>query len=855
MPPALSAKATSNLHDETLTKDGRVQPDWQRIMTSLYTLSPAEVAKRQLEISRQLRAYGVAYSTQSDARLESRPWHLDLAPFVIEPDDWATVSRALEQRAQLKRAILADVYTQQRLLKERLIPPAMIFAHKGYQRDAHELGSQLELPMMSADISRSPSGQWYVVDDVCQYPEGIGYAVENRLVLSRTLPKLFRESRVKRIATYFKQIQQHIADLSESDGRCVMLAYGPEHPYYFEYAFLAKYLGYTLVQCGDLTVRDNRVYLRTVAGLQRVSVIIRFIADTNLDPMAIGQASARGITGLFQAVRCGGVKVINPLGSGVLDNPALNVCMPQLCKEILGEDLLMPGPPTYWLGDQQQRAHVMGKHDALLYRDIDSLGQLFDPQLMQPEELDKLNKNIALTPHRYVAQERLDRSTAPAFNGTDAVKLQVTVRCFLISDGDHYNTMPGGLCLLDTAANGSRPRYDALMGSKDTWVIAKGPVKPVTLLPRSGMDSNFSVIDGELPSRVAENLFWMGRHAERCETTVRLLRCVFQTLQNDDDADNQESTDEAIPPALSAILRATTKATRTLPGFIGRGGLKRIREPQKELLSLLHDPARAGTLPFALNQLQGSSSSARDRVSDELLHVLNQLDDLRTELVHNPTPARLFDDTDTLKGINNRLNDALLLLSSFAGLAHENFTHGDGWRFMMLGRRLERVQHTSVVINMMLARKHNDIRLLETLLKLFDSVMTYRSRYRSQIDVSLVLRLLLVDQFNPRSLAFQLTEIQDTVAMLPGRRSLSQADALSQLIISGLSRIQLADPEQLITARKDARQNLPKLLGVLEELPNKIATNLTATYFSHVQTGQQLADLSPVGPVVEHEQS
>ena len=853
MPSALSADTIAKLHDETLTTDGRIQPDWQRVLVSLSALSPSEVAHRQLDISRQLRAYGIAYSTLSNARHESRPWHLDLAPFVIEPNDWAIVSHALEQRAQLKRAILADVYTDQRLLRERLIPPAMIFAHKGYQRDAYKLGSQLDLPMMSADISRSPSGQWYVVDDICQYPEGIGYAVENRLVLSGTLPKLFREGRVKRIAAYFKQIQQHIAELSESDGRCVMLAYGPEHPFYFEYAFLAKYLGYTLVQCGDLTIRDNRAYLRTVAGLQRVSVIIRFIKDTELDPMAVGQASARGITGLFQAVRSGGVKVINPLGSGVLDNPALNVCLPQLCKELLGEDLLMPGPPTYWLGDEQQRAHVMGKRDALLFRDIDSLGQLFDPQLMQPEELDNLIRNIVLTPYRYVAQERLDRSTAPAFEGTNAVKRQVTVRCFLISQGDQYTTMPGGLCLLDTAVNGSRPAYDALAGSKDTWVIAKGPVKPVSLLTRSAMDSHFSVIDGELPSRVAENLFWMGRHAERCETTVRLLRCIFQTLQNDDARDNPESTNDAVAPALAAILRATTKATRTLPGFIGRGGVKRIREPKKELLSLLHDPARAGTLPFALNQLQSSSASARDRVSDELLHVLNQLDDICAELTGNSTPASLFDGTDTLKGINDRLNDTLLLLSALAGLSHENFTHGDGWRFMMLGRRLERVQHTSTVINTMLAHEYTDVQLLETLLKLFDSVMTYRSRYRSQIDVSLVLRLLLVDQFNPRSLAFQLSEIHDTIAVLPGRRSMSQADALSQLTIGGLSRIQLADPEQLIAARKDARQNLSKLLGVIEDLPSKIANILTATYFSHVQIGQQLADLSPAANVEDEQ--
>ena len=814
-------------------------------MNALGRMPPAEIEHRQHDIARQLRANGVAYSSLSDASHSTRPWNLDLAPLVIEPNDWAGISRALEQRAQLKQAILQDIYTEQRLLHQRIIPPAMVFAHKGYLRDSVDKDSQPELPMFSADISRAPSGQWYVVDDICQYPEGIGYTVENRLVLAAALPRLFRESRVRRIAVYFKRLQRSISELSERDGRCVMLAYGPEHPHYFEYAFLAKFLGYTLVQSGDLTVRDNRVFLRTVADLQRVSVIIRFTNDTSIDPMAIGQANAKGITGLFQAVKTGGVKVINPLGSGVLDNPALNVCMRTLCQHILGEDLLMPGPPTYWLGQTDHRDHVMKNRDKLLFRSIDLLGQLFDPQTMKPDELAQLERQIAVTPNRFVAQERLDRSTAPTYDQISPEKSQVTVRCFLVNDGENFSTMPGGLCLLDKSTKGQRPSFDSLTGSKDTWVVSSGPVQPVSMHSLAPNDAQFSVIDGELPSRVAENLFWMGRHAERCENLLRLLRSVFRTLQSEDASADAFDQDAGASTVLSAILRATTKASGTLPGFVGRGGRKRINDPQRELISLLHDEKRVGTLPYALNQLQRSAASARDRVSDELLRVFNRLDDVSQELADNPTSTLAFDDTDTLKRISNLLDGTLHSLSAFAGLAHENFTHGDGWRFMMLGRRLERVRHTCVVINTMLAQDHDDILLLETLLRLFDSAMTYRSRYRSQIDVRLVISLLLIDEFNPRSLAFQLKEIQNTLKLLPGRRSMSHADDLSRLAISGLSRVQLADPQQLIEARKDARQNLARLLGVLENLPAEMADILSATYFLHVPATTQLASLSP----------
>ena len=841
MPNAIQSFPEVKLHNEIKAADGSVLPSWQAITSVMDRLDTDQVERRQTDIARQLRANGIAYSPLSETDAAPRPWNLDLYPMVIEPADWAALSAGLEQRARLKQAILSDIYGNQNLLKKGLIPPAMVFAHKGYLRDAVHCDDSQSLPLFSADVSRSPSGRWYVVDDICQFPEGIGYSLENRLVLSRTLPRLFRNSRVLRIAEYFKHLQSYIGHISEYDGRCVMLAPGPTHPHYFEYAYLSKYLGYTLVQVGDLTIRDNRAYIKTVSGLQRVAVIFRFINDTELDPLAIGQAGVKGITGLFQAVRAGGVKVINPLGAGVMENAALNSCMTRLCRELLGEDLALPGPPTYWLGDDKQRNHVLGKLDKLLFRNIDSLGQLHDPRLMNAAELDRLHMNIRRTPQRFVAQERIDRSCAPGFRGTERVQRQVTVRLFMVRHDDgqsfRFQTMPGGLCLLDTVADGRRPAFNSLIGSKDTWVIAEGPVKPVTLLGKRSLENQY-VLNGELPSRVAENLFWMGRNAARCENSARLLRAVFQVLQNDD----VESA--AVSPVLSAILRATTQATGTLPGFVGRGGVRKLEKPEKELLSLLHDPDRVGTLPWALNALQNSASAVRDRVSDELLQILNRLEDRRTKLVQNVNTALFTEDSGALEQISDQLDDILMLLSAFSGLTHENFTHGDGWRFMMLGRRLDRVAHYSVIIDTMLSQERDDTLLLETLLKLFDSTMTYRSRYRSQMDASLVLQLLMLDEYNPRSLAFQLNEIEKTIRRLPGRRNLSQADDLSRLVIAGLSRIQLADTEALINAARGSRQNLGKFLNVLSKLPYEMADVLSATYFAHVETSQQLSDVS-----------
>lgn len=828
-------------YDETLALDGTELPNWKHVTGELTSRSAEQIQQQQANIARLLRANGIAYSSLSDAEESSRPWNLDLAPFVVEPKDWSWLKSALDQRARLKEAIFADIYSDQQLLKSGLIPPAMIYAHRGYLRDAVNPNTTQKLPLFSSDLARTKTGNWYVVDDICQYPEGSGYTLENRLAITQTTPKLFGSSRVLRIASYFKNIQRYISELSSSDDRCVLLAPGPTHPHYFEIAYLAKYLGYTLVHTGDLTVRDNRVFLKTVSGLGRVSVIFRFVDDTNIDPLAIGQASARGITGLFQAVRAGGVKVINPLGAGVLENPALNTCLPELCEELLGESLKLNGAPTFWLGDSEHRDHFNSHRQDLLVTDVNNTNLLLDPQRMKGEDLELLLNNIDRTPERYVAFERIDRSVAPSFRGTELVPRKITIRMYVVKHEQSYEALPGGLCLLDSDEIGRRPTFETGIGSKDTWVIADGPIKPISLLNNSVNASDFSVVDGELPSRVAENLFWMGRNAERCEKTLRLLRAVLQTLRTN----THHSAKEFQNPTLEALLRATTQTTGTLPGFIGRGANKRLQSPQKELLSLLTDVNRAGTLPYSLKSLSRSASAVRDRVSTELLHVLNKLEDTRLFLTHKIKASPLQEETGELDLISGHLDDSLMTLSAFTGLAHENFSHGDGWRFMMLGRRLERITHTSSIINTMLSRQHEDIEILEALLKLFDSSMTYRSRYRSQFDGYNVLRLLLLDEDNPRSLAFQFREVEKEIALLPGRRRIQPGDPLARLAFSGLSRIRLADTYALINAKRDARQSLPKFLTVLEGLPDSMAEVLSATYFTHVESSQQLSDIHP----------
>jgi len=549
-----------------------------------------------------------------------------------------------------------------------------------------------------------------------------------------------------------------------------------------------------------------------------------------------GSKSQMGVPGLVEAARRGGVRIFNPLGTGVLDNPAFNAILPSLCDALLDEPLQLQSPPTYWLGDSDHQSHVLAHVDELLFRHIDSLSQLLDPVLMSAEEKLQFIEKMQLTPTAYVAQERVDRSVAPSLIENETVQRQVTIRTFQVTTGGNFESMPGGLCLLDDISGGRRPTLEALAGSKDVWVLSNQAVAHDSLLNSRTEDVAYTMLDGELPSRIAESMFWLGRNAERVEGTLRLLRSILQGLL---DEETQPEPGLATP-AMEALLRAITAATGTLPGFSGRGGKRRLAQPDRELISLLQDAGRVGTLANALQQWQFSASAVSERLSLEQLRVFNRLADLQIALNTLKLPADFCTDSDALSQALTLLEDLLLVISASTGLAHENVTHGDGWHFTMLGRRIERAHQIAATVGAMLSVDRENQRLLEYLLRLFDSVMTYRSRYRSGLNNRLVIQLVLLDEINPRSLAYQFHCIQELTSALPGRRATSANDALNRLASAGLSRVRLADPERLISSERDARQSLQRFLRVLQQLPASTADAITAQYFTHTETLQQL---------------
>lgn len=816
--------------NESTNADGNWREAWSPVLTALSHFDHAQITSCQYELQRRHRENGLAFGSTIKRKAGYRPWNLDLIPQMMAGPDWKALERGLQQRARLKSALLKDLYGEQRVLHEGIIPAKSVFAHNGFIESAVGIPIPDGMPMYSADVSRSPSGDWYVADEICQAPNGIGYALENRLILSGVLSSLYRHSRVRRMAEYFKHMRNVLFQHVDSNARCVILGYGASHHYHFEQAYLSKYLGYTLVQINDLTVRGKHVWLKTVDGMQRVDIIFRFIDDVDIDPLAGDSSNTQGVPGLLHAVREGSLTVVNPIGAAAVENPAFNAWLPELCQFFLNEPIELLGTPTYWLGNEQHQQWVESHFNDLLIRDIDTRSQLQDPALMTDKDISALKNNIAKEPERFIAQERIGRSSTPTLINDTIEPRQLTMRMYLMSKGDSYRVMPGGLGLLDMQVGGGRRNIREMESSKDIWVVSDKSVPHDTLLDKKKNNAAFRIVDGELPSSVAESLFWLGRYAERVESTARVLLAVCMHLRSDERFQNQDSA----ATSLEALLKSTTKVTGTLPGFVGDGASKKILNPNAELMSLLTDSEKTGSLPNTLESLNYSAATVRDRLSSDMLRVINSLEDYHDELQALQQHPSLLESI-ALNSAIDKLNALLVSLAAFSGLTRENMTQGDGWRFLQIGKRIERASQTSALLSTVFSQYQDNNYALEDLLSVLCSVMTYRSRYRTLIESFLVLHLLVSDETNPRSLGFQLKNLEEEIQLLPGRRKPDYQEPALRTATEGLARTRLIDPVSLVQQDSQSQQKLNLFLSAIKKVPDDIANAISAQYFTHTE--------------------
>ncbi|HEX3425444.1 MAG TPA: circularly permuted type 2 ATP-grasp protein [Acidimicrobiales bacterium] len=789
-------------YDEMVDGDGRFRAHWAQMGPALDRLGMVELRRRRSEASRLLDDDGVTYHVYGKHRTVAPRWALDPVPVLVPSEDWARVEAGVIQRAELLNWVLADLYGARESLRQGWLPREVVYDHPGFLRpcDGVALPGPHQLFTAAVDLVRDARGGTWVLADRTQAPSGAGYAIENRVVMSRVLPSLYRDAQVHRLAPFVRALRaglRAVAPPGVEDPRIVVLTPGAQSETAFEHAFLAAHLGYSLVEGSDLVVQDAHVWMRSLGQHQAVHVILRRVDAAFCDPLELWPRSFLGVPGLVEACRRGSVSVVNTLGSGVLENPALPVFLPALARRILGEELELPSVPTWWCGDPESRRFVLARLDSLVVRPIarSSGGPAaLNGWQLSAAERDDLRRRIEARPHRWVGQEQLELASAPTLGEATLEARRSMLRTFLVARGDSYLVMPGGLTRV-AASDGAAISNQAGALSKDTWVLASEPDQMAGVWISSGPPVPAVEPEASISARTAENLVWLGRYAERAEGVLRLLR-VVQDRRND-------FADGAHPAGVACVrvlLEALTEVTSTQPGFAGGDDQSegRRRDPGDELYSLITDADREGTLAFAVRHLVGAAHAARDQLSMDTWLVISSL---QRELPEGGGAERVT------------LQRVLASLLALAGLEAESRVRDPGWRFLDAGRRIERGAQLAALLRATVTVTRDaatDSLILESVLIATESILTYRRRYRSHAQLETLLDLMLLDPDNPRSLRYQLDRLLEDLRALPGHPGPATTTAAERTALEAWTALRVADTAAL------ARQSRPSSLGPSE---------------------------------------
>jgi uncharacterized circularly permuted ATP-grasp superfamily protein/uncharacterized alpha-E superfamily protein len=829
--PLLTGYSVPHGHfDELLERDGTVRPWWASFAAHARYLNAAHLSSVQARITRQIHENGATHTVYAaDGR--SRPWMLDALPLILPAAEWTALAHGLRQHARLLNAVAADLYGPQHLLHEGLVPPAIVFRHPGFLRACHgvEPPGGIFVHSVAFDLARDEHGRWRVVNTRAQTPAGAGYALENRATILRMFPDTFRDLQVQAVAPFFATLKEMLlaaAPCDEASPHAVLLTPGPYSGRYFEHAYLARYFGFPLVEGADLTVRHDRVFLKTISGLRQVHAILRHLNDNYCDPLELRSDSALGVPGLVQAWRAGRVLVANAFGTSILESPALLGLLPALCPRLLGEPLESAVLRTWWCGDATALEDASSRLKTAVVKSAFPTVTM-EPLVLSNPGADRGLEWAARLGHAAddcVVEELVPLSHAPVWHDGRLESRALMLRVFLVADGrGDYSLMTGGLSRI---AGDQQPTVSNQPGggSKDTWVLSDAPLGPPPVAPRSVSARDTIHTERAVSSRAAENLFWLGRYAERAETSARLLRtaltrlsdpatrgvsqpsflraCLAQGLLDPSDFDDPEGS----------VKRDTT--TDSVPDFTATSASVLTRR----LIDNLFDRQSRRSLGFNVQQTVRAAAAIRDRLSSDNWRLLNLL----FKLVATPPPAPL--DLDDALAIVDR---SIVSLVAVGGLEMAHMTRDHGWRFLSLGRHLERLLLVAATFDAVAHEDPADPALLEWLLELSDSLVAFRARYVRQPEWPAVVELLLFDAHNPRSLLFQLGKLGKHVRLLPGAAVMEVEEEISRL-------------EQLCLAVDSPQGDLfvertpmDDLLGDCQTVALRVSDALTARYFSH----------------------
>ncbi len=781
--PGLAAgyRLLPGIPDEMIDPAGNIRPGWSDLLAGFDDLGPEGLTARFERADQHLRDAGVFYRKYDGAAGKERAWPLAHVPLIIDETDWMLITRGLTQRADLLEKLLADIYGDNQLVARGVLPPELVARNPEFLRPVVGIKptSGHYLHFCAFELGRGPDGGWWVLGDRTQAPSGAGFALENRVATTRALSDIYARMNVHRLAGFFRDFRDTLnAAARDSGGRVAILTPGQLNETYFEHAYIARYLGFMLLEGEDLVVEDGEVMVRTVSGLKPVSVLWRRMDASFTDPLELRYDSRIGTPGMVEALRQGSISMVNALGSGILETRAFSAFLPRVSEALLGTPLELPTIATWWCGQDAERRHVLDNFARMMVGPAFSTTLSIDDHAathlgagLDGAAREKLTRDLAEHGGDFVGQEPVSLSTAPVYVDGRLEPRPISLRVYAARTAKGWTIMPGGFARVGSTLDTTVIAMQRGGQAADVWVVSSKPVERITLLPREGEQLVRQPV-GDLPSRAADNLIWLGRYAERCEATVRILRAYNARLA--------EVSNPDLP------LLADT-----------RDYLETINVDARQ-------PLPSGLLA-ALDSAVHSAGQIRDRFSPDGWLALA---DLRKTARNFAARVQPGDDA------TRAMTVLLRKLAGFSGLVHENMYRFAGWRFLEIGRRLERgIQIAS--ITRWLTRKEAPDGALDMLLEIGDSVMTHRRRYNVAAGPDSYIDLLVLDPLNPRSVLFQIAELREQIERLPGGTEERLHSPAAKAALELHTQLRVAEPEEMTT---DRLAELGAEIGRLAEL-------------------------------------
>jgi len=814
--------------DELFDEDKNIREYWREILADIENSGLEKLQKKQEEIDWHLEDNGVTYNTYNDLDQQiSRKWSLDPIPFVITNDEWQNIKKGLEQRAKLFNLILKDLYSEQKLIKENIIPAEVIYGHKGFATEVYNFGNKenFNLYFYATDIARGPDGKMWIIKDKTQAPSGLGYAIENRLTMNVISKDLYPDIDINRLSSFVEEFKGLLNKLTNGDiSTAALLSPGPHNETYFEHSYLSSYLGINLVQGGDLLSKNGSLWLKSLSGLRKISTLLRRVDDKSCDPLELDNSSQLGVAGLVESIRQDNLNMMNPIGSAVLENVGINPFMKKIAQFFLKEDLILPQIATWWCGQQKELDFVLKNLQNFIIKKIDKSDEvdIYFPKTMSLHELERLRKMLQKNPNQYVAQEDVDFSTVPYYANNSITPRNAVIRTFALKKDDDYVVMNGGLVRASDIKENLLAPSKTGGTSKDLWILGKDVDNdsPIDFLTSKYVETSID----EISTPKAENLFWLGRNLARSISTTRLTLHVIKKITN-------FYRYEVVTSKKSQKItqNALTHMTMTYPGFLDEKNRENLDVfPMIEVTSVVKDYLRAGSLAFTFSMLANTNLSLKDLLTFELWKLFERWQKEWYEFIGRTN--------DTTLTIASELDKFLIYQMAYKGLVRESLFKEQGLILYDIGYKMESsLLLISKARSMLCLKLDKSIRndVLEGMLNSLGSFNAYRAHYKSALNLENIVNFLIFNRQFPKSLRYITEQLLKEFKSLPKAKSC--ISPYEEPIVEVLNLLSSKTVEDLlyVSDTDGVYGKLDEMLAKVSNLYLKCSDKFSNTYFSH----------------------